>query len=245
MEAAVSFGCAVLICVSAGAASASGSYPSFATRSASSFALRSAASKSRAEASTFFAPSLVFFAPRMFFLGPVELAGFRAAAGMAVAAGVDALRGDFGRAVPLPFAGAFKKGDAVLLTPAAGVPVREGGLEGRLIAGLSQDEKKSSSSAAPGVFEPLAPLSSMMSVMTTSSGYLATSCQHVLHPPFRSCVCALLGILSASSCELFLVLCGGVGCVFGLGILACQGGRSTMCLEVLCRRLISTHFHNA
>lgn len=167
-----------MIRVSDGVASASGSYPSFATRSASSFALRSAASKSNAPASTFFAPSLVFFAPRMLFFAPVALAGFRAAAGMAreVVASAVAARGEGERVVPFPFAFAFKNGDAVLVGPAAGVPVRDGGLLGRLMDGLSHDEKKSSSSPAPGVFDPLSPPSLATSSTCTSPGNLQ-SCQ--------------------------------------------------------------------
>jgi len=75
--------------------------------------------------------------------------------------------GDFGLAGPLE--GALRKGDAVRLRP-AGVAVREGGLLGRLIVGLSQDEKKSSSLPA-GVLVPL-PESSTISVIVTSPGYL-------------------------------------------------------------------------
>jgi hypothetical protein len=68
--------------------------------------------------------------------------------------------------VPLPFAPGFRKGDAM-----RGVPAREGGFEGRLMAGLSQEEKKSSSSPA-GVLLPSLPGTSGASVITTSSGYL-------------------------------------------------------------------------
>lgn len=73
---------------------------------------------------------------------------------MREAAGVDAgvpaalLRGDFERAIPFPFAAAVRppgvSGDGVR-PMTGGVAVREGGGVGRLIAGLSQDEKKSSS----------------------------------------------------------------------------------------------------
>lgn len=107
----------------------------------------------------------------MFFFGAVPEAVFRTA-GLAagIAAGVvgseDAESGDFGRAVPLPFASGLRKGDC-----ARGVPVREGGFEGRLIVGLSQEEKKSSSSPA-GVLVPSLLLGSGMSVITTSLGYL-------------------------------------------------------------------------
>lgn len=79
-------------------------------------------------------------------------------------------RGDFGLSGPLPFAPGLRNGEAVLLT-AGGVCVLEGGLLGLFIAGLSQDEKKSSS--AVGVAVPSAVgTAATMSVITTSSGYL-------------------------------------------------------------------------
>jgi hypothetical protein len=105
--------------------------------------------------------------------GPADAAVFLIAdAGMArEAAGTAAASvpasGDFGRAGPLPLAGAFRKGEPVRLPE--GVAVREGGLLGRLIVGLSQEVKKSSSFSA-GVALPES--FSGMSVMTTSSGYL-------------------------------------------------------------------------
>lgn len=92
---------------------------------------------------------------------------------MAVGAGEvafssDADRGDFERD---PFAlPAFKKGVPVRLTT-GGVPLRDGGLLGRLIEGLSHEEKKSSSSPA-GVAEPSDGVPVGTSVMTTSPGYL-------------------------------------------------------------------------
>lgn len=92
---------------------------------------------------------------------------------MAVGAGdaafsSDAERGDFERD---PFAlPAFRKGEPVRLTT-GGVPVRDGGLLGRLIEGLSHEEKKSSSSPA-GVAELSDGVPEGISVMTTSSGYL-------------------------------------------------------------------------
>lgn len=52
-----------------------------------------------------------------------------------------------------------------------GVWVLEGGLLGRLIAGLSHDEKKSSPGSPAGVAAPSV-RETTMSVMTTSSGYL-------------------------------------------------------------------------
>lgn len=102
----------------------------------------------------------------MFFFGAAPPAVFRTAAGFAAGVAVSELpaRGDFGRSVPL--APGLRKGDAAL-----GVPVREGGFEGRLIVGLSQEEKKSSSSPA-GVLVPSLP-GSTTSVITTSLGYLA------------------------------------------------------------------------
>ena len=81
------------------------------------------------------------------------------------------IRGDFGRAVPLPFAPGLRKGDAVRLST-GGVCVLEGGLLGRLIDGLSQDEKKSSLGSPAGVAVPSPDESATISVMTTSPGYL-------------------------------------------------------------------------
>jgi len=81
--------------------------------------------------------------------------------------GSAAVRGDFVRAGPLPLGA--RNGDAVLAMP--GVPVREGGLLGRLIEGLSQEEKKSSGSPA-GVLVPLPSSMSAASSTTTLSGFL-------------------------------------------------------------------------
>jgi len=101
-----------------------------------------------------------------------------------------AVSGDLDRAVPFPLA--FKKGEAERLMP--GVVDREGGLLGRLMVGLSQDEKKSSSPSPAGVLEPLAARSSAVSVTTTSSGYLTQPHQCCLalllvgvHSLFRIC----------------------------------------------------------
>jgi len=110
----------------------------------------------------------------MFFFGPVVVAVLRmaedaTARGAAGSPESAADRGDLDRAVPLPLA-AFKKGEAERLMP--GVDDREGGLLGRLMVGLSHDEKKSSSPSPAGVLEPLAAASSAVSVTTTSSGYL-------------------------------------------------------------------------
>lgn len=97
----------------------------------------------------------------------------------------DLERGDAERAESLP-APAFRKGDGV--RPATGgVAVREAGGVGRLMAGLSQEEKKSSSGSPAGVAEPSP---SAPSVMMTSFGYLAIasiqggeSCQGLPDPP--------------------------------------------------------------
>lgn len=173
----------------------SGSYPNRSFRSASSRAFLSASSKSsRALLSTFFAPKPFFFAPRIFAFGllapPAEpvlriadddiarLAG-RAAGSEGVSAFTS---GDFGRVaaplpLPLPLPFALRKGEAVRFTP-AGVPARDGGLLGRLRAGLSQEVKKSSSVSPAGVLVPVPLLlASAMSSTVTSSGYLWISCQ--------------------------------------------------------------------
>jgi hypothetical protein len=73
--------------------------------------------------------------------------------------------GDFGRP-PLAPAG-VRNGDAVRLE---GVPVRDGGLLGLLIVGLSQEEKKSSAGSPAGVL--LLDDSSASSPIRTSLGYL-------------------------------------------------------------------------
>lgn len=109
--------------VSVISSSASGSYPSFSLRSASSLAFLSAASKSMSSAPvSFFAPSFcVFFAPNTFaFRGPPAAAVLRAAELIVRdAAGADSVsvfdRGVFARAAPFPFAPALRKGEAVRL----------------------------------------------------------------------------------------------------------------------------------
>jgi len=80
--------------------------------------------------------------------------------------------GDEVRAMSFPFAPALRKGEGVRPTT-GGVAVREIGGVGFLMAGLSQDEKKSSSGSPAGVSEP--PLAAAPSTMTTSSGYLESS----------------------------------------------------------------------
>lgn len=119
------------------------------------------------------------------------------------AAGSAADRGDLDLACPLPLAP--RNGDAVLLMP--GVPVREGGLLGLLMEGLSHDEKKSSGSPA-GVFAPLPSLMSATSSTVTLSGFLC-ACQ----PLFLYAVCHTTHFLwsastrrASSSLYLFAVL---------------------------------------
>jgi len=81
------------------------------------------------------------------------------------------MSGDFGRdAAPFPLPFGFRKGEAVRLMP--GVPVREGGLLGLLIEGLSHEEKKSSLGSPAGVLVPADSLSSTTSSTLTSSGNL-------------------------------------------------------------------------
>ena len=77
--------------------------------------------------------------------------------------------GEGAREVSLPFC-AFRKGDGVRPTT-GGVAVRETGGVSFLTAGLLHEEKKSSSSSA-GV--SLISAASLPSLMTTSSGYLAS-----------------------------------------------------------------------
>lgn len=93
----------------------------------------------------------------------------RLAAGLESLALSDLVSGEAERLVSLPLP-AFRNGEGVRPTT-GGVPVREMGGVGLLMAGLSQEEKKSSSGSPAGVEEPSA---SAASVMTTSSGYLAS-----------------------------------------------------------------------
>ena len=74
--------------------------------------------------------------------------------------------GEAVRAMSFPFALLFRNGEPVRPTT-GGVAVREMGGVGFLMAGLSQEEKKSSSGSPVGVLEPTSP-----SVMITSFGYL-------------------------------------------------------------------------
>jgi hypothetical protein len=68
-----------------------------------------------------------------------------------------------------PLLPAVRKGEGVRPTT-GGVAVRDTGGVGLLIAGLSQEEKKSSSGSPAGVEVPLP--SAPASVITTSVGYL-------------------------------------------------------------------------
>ena len=174
----------------------------------------------------------------MFFFGAAPVVVFRTVDGFA--AGVldsePPTSGDLGRSVPLLLTPGLRKGD-----PIFGVPVRDGGFEGRLIVGLSQEEKKSSSSPA-GVLLPSL-LISGTSVITTSPGYLAqlyqqTSCasqRRDIHP----------GVRSASPSQFFLVLCRGVAGVFGLVVFARERSRAAVGLEVLGCALVATDLHDA
>ena len=109
----------------------------------------------------------------MFDFGLLEVVVLRRAAVEVVrdavgGVGSAAVRGDLVRAGgPLPLAP--RNGDAVLVMP--GVPVREGGLLGRLTEGLSHEEKTSSGSPA-GVLVPLPSSKSAASSTTTLSGFL-------------------------------------------------------------------------
>lgn len=161
----------------ASASSSSGLYPSFSMRSASSLAFFSASSKSMRSVVTFFAPSLdpAFFAPRTFvFRAPVVVFLSADECVIRLAAGLESVesvleRGEAVRAMsfPLPFASPLTKGDE-LRPMTGGVEVREMGGVGFLMAGLSQEEKKSSSGSPAGVELP----SASPSAITTSFGYL-------------------------------------------------------------------------
>lgn len=196
--------------------SASGSYPSFSILSASSLAFFSASSKSMASlATTFFAPSLVFLAPRIFFFAPPAVGPFLMAAERGAAASPSVpSRGDLARAPP--FAPAARKGDAVRLTT-GGVAVREGGLLGRLIAGLSQEAKKSSPSPA-GVEEPSVPAAAEASATTTtSSGYLEA---HVrILPRHDQKVHVLASVGSSALLQFLLVFDGRIASVLDFRVL--------------------------
>lgn len=82
-------------------------------------------------------------------------------------------KGEAVLAIPLPaaLAPALRNGDGVRPTT-GGVAVREIGGVGRLIDGLSQEEKKSSSGSPAGVELPSPASALAESVITTSVGYL-------------------------------------------------------------------------
>ena len=160
--------------------SASGSYPSFSILSASSFAFFSAASKSIPSAPVIFlAPSFcVFLAPRTFaFRGPPVVAVLRIVEDDIVRDAVGGIslsvadKGVFERAALLPFVPALRNGEAVRLIT-GGVWVLDGGLLGRLMDGLSHDEKKSSPGSPDGVDVPSLNVGDRTSVIETSSGNL-------------------------------------------------------------------------
>ena len=123
---------------------------------------------------TFLTPSLfVFLAPRTDVLrGPVVVAGavLRMAEDVVVLETMGVVSsppgGVLARSIPASPAG-FKKGLAVRV---AGVALLEGGFDGRLIVGLSQDEKKSSAGSLDGVDMPSISVGESRSVITTSSG---------------------------------------------------------------------------
>lgn len=112
-------------------------------------------------------------------MGPLRIADaevVRTAAGAGMVFSADSVvakgDGDFGRpAADAPFWFADRKGDAVRDT-IGGVPVLEGGLLGRLIVGLSHEEKKSSFGSPAGVEVPSEAAAIRSSVITTSPGYL-------------------------------------------------------------------------
>jgi hypothetical protein len=96
-----------------------------------------------------------------------------------------------------------------------GVPVREGGLLGRLMVGLSQDEKKSSPGSPEGVLVSLSD-SFRISVMTTSSGYLAESISTLLSTAeTRLAYCLASAALRLDSSSLYFTAAFEVYFVFG------------------------------
>ena len=109
-----------------------------------------------------------------------------------------------------------------------GVWVLDGGLLGRLIEGLSHDEKKSSPGSA-GVEVPSVGVAVMASVTTTSSGKLGLfqlgNCYVV--------ACNILsGIVSYPPLKLILIFGCNVRCVLRFGILAGKRSCSSVRLKV-------------
>ncbi len=138
--------------------------------------------------------------------------------------------GDFGRAVPLLLPPGLRNGEAVRLMT-GGVAVLDGGLLGRLMAGLSHDEKKSSPGSPAGVESPAELEGAMISVMITSLGYLdgrriSTDANPDISPHL------LLRIRSGSSLELVLVLRCRIGGILCFWVFTGEGSRTTMRLEV-------------
>lgn len=84
-----------------------------------------------------------------------------------------------------------------------GVPVLEGGLLGRLIVGLSHDEKKSSVGSSAGMEVPSDVMVVRSSVMTTSSGWLESS-QPL--PGWDQRASLLLAVSFSSTLQLVFVL---------------------------------------
>src|ERR1700761_4957992 len=148
--------------------------------------------------------------------------------------------GDFGRDCEPLALPADRKGEAVRETP-GGVPVREGGLLGRLMVGLSQEEKKSSAGSPAGVDEPSAPgVESRSSVMTTSSGYLFHRKRCAQRTERRYQI--LLRISFRSALEFLFVLIGGIGSVFDFCVFACKGSAATVHLEEFSGGLVAPNF---
>jgi hypothetical protein len=127
---------------------------------------------------------LVFLAPKTFaFRGPAPAAVplrnaaddvILLAAGAAAVAPSTFTRGEDVRAIPLPLPfelPALRNGEGVRPTT-GGVAVREIGGVGRLMDGLSHEEKKSSSGSPAGVEVPSVGPLLITSVITTSLGYL-------------------------------------------------------------------------
>lgn len=194
---------------------------------------------------TFLAPSfVVFFAPRTLALrGAPVVVVFRRAeevvvrlAGFDSPAFSDLVSGEAERAVSLPLP-AFRKGEGVRPTT-GGVAVREIGGVGRLIAGLSHDEKKSSSGSPAGVEVPSV---SAASLITTSPGCLGTVSEEnqiqTLHLRLR--------VPLGTSLQLILVLGSSVGLILCLRILAVQRCCATILAKELGGRLIATNLHGA
>ena len=151
------------------------------------------------------------------FLAPPEVGPFLVAVeGLArmTAGGAEVLvdesvatRGDFGRAVAFALLFVAERNGEAVRGALEGVPVLEGGLLGRLIVGLSQEEKKSSPLGSPtGVEVPSAAAVSESSVMTTSSGYLldTSACSPVLRSAGPTALHLLRPDVSVRPCTCWL-----------------------------------------